>query len=236
MPDALSKRLVDYLPAIYQEPAQPDEPPFLNGFLRAFENVLLGSTTDTDQVSKEPAGENGEREDEVQGLKEKIAELHRLFDPNRTPEEFLPWLASWTAFTLRADLSVPRRRQLIARMIPLYSIRGTRKYAEQVLKLHLEAMPVVTDFELPAFQVGSHSMVGDDTCLGGGPPHFFRVFLVAPLLNERELEGQRQMARSVLELAKPAHTHYELETASPHLEVGVRSRLGLDTVLSPAAV
>ncbi len=235
MSDALNKRLLNYLPAIYQEPARPDESPFLPGFLRAFERILLGSSDDP-HSPREAAGEIGEGEDEVQGLKEKIAELHRLFDPNHTPEEFLPWLASWTAFTLRADLSSPRKRQLIARIIPLYRIRGTRKYAEELLKLHLEAMPVVTDFEFPALEVGRHSMVGDDTCLGGGPPHFFRVILVAPLLNEHELEAQRQMARSVLELAKPAHTYYELEIASPHLELGVRSRLGLDTVLSPAAV
>jgi hypothetical protein len=96
-------------------------------------------------------------------------------------------------------------------------------------------MPVVTDFEISALQVGSHSMVGDDTCLGGGPPHFFRVILVAPMLNQDELEAQCQMARSVIELAKPAHTYYELEIASPHFEVGVRARLGLDTVLSPPA-
>jgi len=246
MPDALNKRLVDYLPAVYLETGEPnesspspDQPPaqvFLEGFLRAFEEVLLGTSVADPQSSKKAASESEEGEDEVKALKETVAELHTLFDPSLTPEEFLPWLASWTGLTLRADISSARKRQLIARMIPLYSIRGTRKYVEQLLKLHLEAMPVVTDFEIPAMQVGNHSMVGDDACLGGGAPHFFRVILVAPMLNEDELETQSQIARSVIEAAKPAHTYYELEIASPHLEVGIRSRLGLDTVISPGAV
>lgn len=235
MPDSLNKRLVEYLPAIYQEPAAPDEHSFIGAFLSAFESVLLG--TPDDSPSGQPkAEEMEESRDDIPALKETVARLHALFDPNRTPEEFLPWLASWTALTLRADLSSERKRKLIARMIPLYRIRGTRKYVEELLALHLEAMPAVTDFEIPTLEIGSHSMVGDDTCLGGGPPHFFRVILVAPLLQDEALEAQCAMARSVIELAKPAHTYYELEVASPHLEVGVRSRLGLDTVLSPVAV
>ena len=236
MTDALKQRLIDYLPAIYQEPGEENDSAFLEVFLPAFDQVLLGASGDDPRPEKKANGEIEETEAEVRGLKETVAALHTLFDPNRTRDEFLPWLATWTALTLRADLSTERKRRLIAEMIPLYRIRGTRKYVERLLQLHLEAMPAVTDFETPAFEIGSHSMVGDDTCLGGGPPHFFRVILVAPLLKKEELEAQIQMARSVIELAKPAHTYYELEIASPRLEVGVRSRLGLDTVLSPAAV
>lgn len=234
MPDTLDKRLAEYLPAIYQEPAAQDKHPFVDAFLAAFESVLLGIPSDS-QPDRPKAEEMEEAPEDVPALKETVARLHALFDPNRTPEGFLPWLASWTALALRADLSSERKRKLIARMIPLYRIRGTRKYVEELLALHLEAMPAVTDFEIPALEIGSHSMVGDDTCLGGGPPHFFRVFLVAPLLQAEALQAQCAMARSVIELAKPAHTYYELEVASPHLEVGVRSRLGLDTVLSPVA-
>lgn len=232
----MKRHLIDYLPAIYQELSGPGESTFLASFLRAFEGILLGSSGHPRIRRNEAADDDAEGQYEALGLQEKIAELHRLFDPIHTPEEFLPWLSSWTALTLRSDLSSARKRQLIARMIPLYRIRGTRKYVEELLRLHLDAIPLVIDFEMPALQVGSHSMIGDDTRLRGGPPHFFRVVLVAPLLSERELEAQRQIARSIIEQAKPAHTFYELETASPRLELGVRSRLGMDTVLSPAAV
>jgi phage tail-like protein len=221
---------MEYLPAIYQE-ADPSHPRmFLGQFLLAFEKVLLGLQKETGD-SRRAVGRDVPADVEIEGLGEKIARLHRIFDPGETPAEFLPWLAGWAALSLRPDLSSARKRKLLAHIIPLYRIRGTRKYLEELLVLCVDTFVSVSDLDVPPFQIGTHSTVESDTFIGGGPPHFFQVTLVAPRLNARELEAQCQIAHDVIELAKPAHTYYELRIISPSLLIGVHSKVGLDTVL-----
>src|SRR5271156_3083029 len=200
--------LIEYLPAIYQEADASHPTTFLGQFLLAFEKVLLGFQTEASDPK-------------IEGLGKKIAGLHRIFDPEETPEEFLPWLAGWAALSLRSDLSLARKRRLLANIIPLYRIRGTRKYLEELLMLCLDVSVAVSDIDVPALQIGTHSTIGSDTYIDGGPPFFFRVMMVAPGMNKSELEAQRQIANDVIELAKPAHTYYEIETVSPGLQLGV---------------
>jgi phage tail-like protein len=229
---ASKQLMLDYLPAIYQETDLPGQVEFLKQFLRAFEKVMLGLK---DELRPYPNDEDQESYDDIKGLGEEVARLHLFFDPWETSEDFLPWLASWAALSLREELSSQRKRKLLAHIIPLYRIRGTRKYLEEVLTLCVDVLVSVIDAEVPAMQVGTHSTVGDDTYLGGGAPHFFRVRLMAPKLNAEELERQSRMAHGVIELAKPAHTYYELDVVSPRMQVGVHSTVGFDTVLGTAA-
>jgi phage tail-like protein len=225
--------LMEHLPAIYQEqdPAHPKS--FLGQFLLVFEKVLLGLDKDPQPAEAESEEAQPEVQQEIEGLGEEIARLHTLFDPEETPEEFLSWLAGWAALSLRYDLSSARKRKLLAKIIPLYRIRGTRKYLEEMLSSCVDAVVSVSDAEEPPMQFGVHATVGDDTYIGGGPPYFFSVILVAPKLSQQEKEKQLAIAHSVIELAKPAHTFYELSIVSPRMQFGVHSTVGLDTVLAP---
>ena len=224
--------LMESLPAIYQE-ADPSHPQtFLGQFLLVFEKVLLGLRAETAD-SRRTITEGAKPESEIEGLGEKIARLHRIFDPSETPEEFLAWLAQWAALSLRSDLSPARKRKLLANIIPLYLIRGTQKYMEELLMLCVDAIVSITDVDIPAFQLETHSTIGLDSYIGGGPPFFFSVTLVAPKLTQQEKEQQIAIARSIVELAKPAHTIFELSVASPQMEVDVHSTIGIDTVLGP---
>src|SRR5271166_1896882 len=200
--------LIEYLPAVYQEAE-----PFLGRFLLPFEELLLGWIDEQHAHAGEQHARAGHEtkataHEHVEGLGREIARLHRYFDPRWTPEEFLPWLAGWAALSLQAGLSVERKRKLLAAIIPLYRIRGTKKYIEELLQLCVDVVCVVDDTELPELEVGSHSTVGSDTYLGGGAPYFFRVTLHAPQLSPVDLGSQVQIAREVIELGKPAHTDY----------------------------
>jgi len=224
--------LMEYLPAIYQE-ADPAHPrTFLGQFLVAFEKVLLGWKEK--RGSRRGGVEEAGSEFDVEGMGEKVARLHEIFDPSKTPEQFLPWLAGWTALSLRPDMNSERKRKLLAHIIPLYQIRGTRKYLEELLTLCVDAIVQVSDTELPALQVGRHSTVGSDTYLGGGAPYFFKVTLIAPKLDARAVEAQCHLARAVIELSKPAHTDYELVVVSHSFQMGVHSTVGVDTILGAA--
>lgn len=224
--------MLEYLPAIYQEPDTPDRQPPLADFLAVFERILLGYEEGVHDSRKAKA-EDGSHA--VEGLGRKIARLYTLFNPHETPERFLSWLASWAALSLNANLTVARKRNLIANIIPLYRIRGTRKYVERLLALCVDAGTSVSEEEVPPLQLGVHSTLGKDTYLGGGPPHFFRVTMVASELTALEMQAQRQIAYEVIELAKPAHTVYDFVVISPQMQVGIHSTVGVDTVLGAAA-
>lgn len=218
-------RLIDLLPAIYQEEETEGRTTYLRRLLSAFERILWGVEE-----------QSGAKKDSVssEGLRDKVEQLNGLLDPRQAPEEFLPWLAGWVALTLRSNMRAERKRELIANMIPLYRIRGTSKYVNELLRLCVDVPAAVEEVDIPPLQLGVHSTVGRDTYIGGGAPHYFRVRMMATHLSVAELEEQRELAYEVVELAKPAHTSYDFRIDSPQMQIGVHSTLGIDTVLGPA--
>ncbi len=188
-----ASRLLQYLPAIYQED------PFVGEFLLAFEKVLLGREDGGDIPS--------------QGLEETIDGVASLFDPDRTPEEFLPWLAAWAALSLRADLDIRKQRALIANIIRFYHWRGTKKNLEELLALVTGGAATVDDRDRPPFQIEVHSTIEIDTYVEGEVPHLFQVNLVFPQDQQEYRLRYEQLAREVIELEKPAHTDYLLEVS-----------------------
>ena len=231
-------RLIDLLPAIYQDPGiepRPDDPPpppnYLPRFLRAFETVLFGTLKTNEAAEDIKAVADMEA---TQGLRDRIVQLGKLVDPWLSEDKFLPWLAGWMALSLRSNLAPEKKRQLIANIIPLYRIRGTRKYLEELLRLCVDVPTAVEEEDVPALQVGKHSRLGKDMYIGGGAPHFFRVKMVASKLSEPEREEKRQLVYEVVELAKPAHTAYEFLIDYPQMQIGVHSTVGIDTVLGSA--
>jgi phage tail-like protein len=166
-------------------------------------------------------------------MEETIANLAVLFDPQQTREDFLPWLAAWTAFTLRADLNVVQQRDFIANIVQRYQRRGTKQNLQELLAIFNVGTPTIIEAGTE-FQIGVHSTIGQDIYLGGGPPHYFHVTI--SLSQEFQgkpeaLERQRDIARALIELEKPAHTFYDLAVIFPSMQIGVHSTVGVDTLL-----
>jgi phage tail-like protein len=197
-------QLMNHLPAIYQ--ASDD----LRVLLSIFEAVLLGpEDKDRDKEGK------GVSHDRTKGLAEIITGISLLFDPAGTPREFVPWLSRWVALSDAGGLSLERQRRLLARIVPLYAKRGTREYLEELLRFHTpEGSIIKISEEGPAgFRIGEAS-VGIDTQLGGDRPYWFSVHI--RIVRPDEEPGGRhgrleQRIRHVIDLAKPAHTLYELQ-------------------------
>lgn len=186
-------RILGVLPAVFQqvEGAGGGEamgPSYLEIFLAALDPVL----------AELEAGIDG---------------LHHTFDPDHAPGGFLEWLGGWLALSFRADLADDRRRELIRRAVSLYRLRGTRRGLREMLEVHTGLAPsdVVVDEMSGAFQIGVTSRVGIDTLLGEGEPHFFRVRLMPWTTDAAQLRWYRDVAVSVIEGEKPAHTRYALE-------------------------
>ncbi len=180
------------LPPSYH-PGSADE--FLPRFLRIFKSVL------------DP-------------LDRMIQLIHYYFDPRVTPEQVLPWLATWVSLVLDEKWDVARRRDLVSAAAYLYRFRGTRLGLGEYLRIYAGAAPRLVD-------AGSAALAGDAPV----PEHVVRVILKVPrdrveeegrLRAEDTPEGRKfdpaaarqaieRQIRQIIESEKPAHAAYELE-------------------------
>lgn len=201
--------LLRHLPEIYQDP--PEDSKDLRTLLTAFDKVLFGT-------------ENQDSE-ELRGLEQIIAKIPNLFNPqpervtsdtfDRTPGEFLPWLGEWVALEHLHVIPEQQYRKLIAKIVPLYALRGTKKYLKEILALFFPKIGVtISDEALPSMKVGE-SRVGKETRLGGDIPFYFYVRLLFPGHSNEHSNSQddRLLEKicSVIDSAKPAYTAYQLE-------------------------
>jgi len=225
-------RYLDDLPALY---SQGPESRRLGRFLLAFEQVLTG------------LGDPGDPglEEVVEGIPvtadgKPLAGLHRYFDPGpdkpereRTPREFLEWLAGWVALDLGSDWDEATRRRILAEIVPSYRLRGTPAGLRNVLRAYTGLEPRIQEL-FGTLRVGE-AVVGESTLLGGGPPHYFLVEAFLPASAVKDLAREEEKLRAVIDAEKPAHTFYDLRILIPTMQIGVHSTIGMDTVLGNVA-
>lgn len=147
------------------------------------------------------------------GLEQQIGAVPSLFDPAETRADFLQWLSTWVGFTLRSDLDEAQQRAFLAGIVPLYRRRGTKENLQRLLSIFTRGTPTVTESD-------------DDS-----KPHYFRVGLRLGQAPPDAITRQLAIASALIELEKPAHTHYDLDASFPTMQIGVTSTIGLDTLL-----
>lgn len=145
-------------------------------------------------------------------------------------DEFLTWMAGWMSLVLKEDWELEKKREVIARIIPLYRIRGTKEGLEKYLQIYAGKNTSVYEFMEP-FQVGITSTVGVNSIIGEGRPYYFEVDLYLPIPDLAAKEKEEKAIRDIIEIEKPAHTYYDLKVHIPSLIVGEHSTVGIDTLL-----
>jgi len=225
------------LPAIYQD--DPEGQLFLGRFLLAFEHVLTG-IGDPDDPGLE------ELLDGVRVGAAHRAGAERYFDPGlrpgrthageleQAPSDFLPWLSTWVALTLRADVPDALQRELIAKAIPLYRKRGTRQGLEELIQIYTGMGVTIKEFR-GNFQLEVASQLDVDTILGGGTPFYFHVEVALPTgtRSAPQIAALRRLLEAIIDAEKPAHTYYTLDfTDFPTMQLDVRATVDVDTLIS----
>jgi len=134
-----------------------------------------------------------------------LERLHVTFDPYRSPDAFVAYLASWVDLDVLLDIprdggpaswaslstGVGRLRELIAAAMTLSQWRGTRKG----LQLFLETATGMQGFEINENTTGADSKAKS-----------FHLRITAP----NQLVEQGALLRRIIELEKPAYVTYEL--------------------------
>jgi phage tail-like protein len=208
--DDPADRLFDLLPAMFRQQDSTDE---LKHLLHALGTYFLaGNPDNTGRAGLEQYVER------IPALFAPLGEPHDGTSNDRTPEQFLHWLAAWLSFSPHALFSHERLRHITAGIVPLYGFRGTKEYLQRLLELCFGdelASFNVDDRPRVGFTIGD-STVGIDTRLAIGRPFAFKVVVETRSASDG-VDALRQRLRAVIDFAKPAHTVYELEwRTSPH--------------------
>jgi phage tail-like protein len=150
--------------------------------------------------------------------------VRHYFNPEMTPDDFLPWLASWVGLELDERLSRERQRQLIRSAVSLYRRRGVKQALEEYLEIYTGGQAEIIEHRAHNFRLGPDARLGPGIALGrDNKPHTFTVILHLPPLSlsaedgaedederaRRELERRRAI-ETLIETEKPAHTGYTL--------------------------
>lgn len=166
----------------------------------------------------------------------------RFYDPHVAPPEFLEWLSRWTAFTTDLDWPEEQRRALIKRAVDLYRIRGTRKGLTLFLKLFTGHEPDIEENTWPfkGFRVeGEGAEQGARVALDSvilPPVDLAHCFVVTMPIKFEDVTPEMVIRiHQIIQLEKPAHTHYYLkfleETGEVELReffaIGLRSGIGI---------
>lgn len=236
MPDnkQTSSSYLKYLPAIFYEDS------FLGRFLLAFEQVLTGLK-----------GLEGSETKPSKGLEEIASNIAQLFDPLldepdagsslENEKEFLQWLASWVAISLRGDWTLEQKRNFIANIVLLYQRRGTKDNLVDLLRIYAgkESKPKVTEPPDAPFQISHYLQIGTNTRIpcgvsnsqglqigdktrrfGGATPHYFKVDVKLSNPNFELLKRQDEIVSALVDLQKPAHTYYDLTIHYETIQIG----------------
>ena len=134
-----------------------------------------------------------------------------------------------SALNLRDDWTDDHKRKFIAKAVQLYRLRGTKAGVTQFVQTFTGGPPVEILEESTEFQLGVHSRIGVDTIIDGGMPFFFRVKLTSS--DPLSFQKQHDMVTALINLQKPAHTDFSLEVETLQFQIGVNSRIGVDTLL-----
>jgi phage tail-like protein len=176
-----------------------------------------------------------------------------LLDPSATPEEVLPWLASFLGLTLDERWSVGARRQAIREAAWLFRFRGTIKGLARFIEIVAGVAPIIVEkFRMrggavigepvarssrailgAGFRVGGAVGQAQDTALTATTEdafethaHRFVVMLPAVLAQE-----QLDALSDLLEVHRPAHTLYDMCTVGAGMRVGRGLHVGLSSFI-----
>jgi phage tail-like protein len=166
----------------------------------------------------------------------------RFYDPHVTPAEFLNWLSGWTAFSLDLDWPEAQKRALVKRAVDLYRIRGTKRGIALFLRLFTGHEPDIQENTWPfkGFRVEAEgaelgARVGLDSVIMP-PVELAHCFVVTmPIKYETVSSEMVIRIHQILQMEKPAHTHYYLRFAEEKGDVelreffaiGLRSGIGI---------
>lgn len=168
--------------------------------------------------------------DVLEELEDEIYGLHRQLDAQRADARFLPWLASCVALLLDETWEESKRRELIRRIVQLYTIRGTVEGIRRFVEIYTGIKPESVEEFGAGWRIGVRSTVEADTKVYGSWEENAHRFSVPVKTFEEFAFEQKDKIRERVLIEKPAHTQLvHVGFFASFWQIGVRSTLAVDT-------
>lgn len=119
-------------------------------------------------------------------------------DPALTPPDFLRWLGGWVAAVDDPELSVQRRRALVARAVELHARRGTAAGLAALVEMVTGVLPEIVESGGTSWSAGPRSEPPGD----GTPGIVVRV---------RGDGVEQRVVEAVVVASRPAHVPHRVE-------------------------
>lgn len=160
-----------------------------------------------------------------------LDKIHVYFDPEVCPPGFLDYLASWIDLKLNRNWTEEKRRQLILNAMELYRTRGLPEGIATFVEIYTGFRPKILEHFNAGMKIGVRSKIGVNTKLYRGARE--EVFRFTVLLEVRDANAiDKSEVRRIIDIQKPSWSRYYLVIKSDcFMQIGVRSTIGVDTVL-----
>ena len=128
---------------------------------------------------------------------EVIDNIETLFTPEKTPEKFVEWLASWFNISFSEKIKLKNRRKVIYRLTELYNAKGTKYYLKEMVFL-------LTDIEI---DIKERELL-DSTFSSSNKNLSFVVTIMKepPYRDNAEKNIMHQIVKNIIDSEKPIFT------------------------------
>jgi phage tail-like protein len=188
----------------------------------------------------------------VEGLEQIIERFPDAIDPALAPlddpppvapgdpapsarSEFLDYLASWAALSLDQNWALEKKREWTRRIMPLYKRRGTRDGLQDYLTTFVGDQVRIDEPDGGITLGVDNTTVGVDMFIADAPAYYFRVRITygfAPHPFDYDVWNNLiANTRAIVDLEKPAHTHYQVDARAPGIIIQQRSTINVDTLI-----
>jgi phage tail-like protein len=130
-----------------------------------------------------------------------IDNFDAYIDPHLAPDDFLEWLGSWVGIAIDESWDTARRREIVARAVELYRLRGTAAGLGQQVEIHTGGTVEIVENGGSAWSIDS----GGELPGSPKPLVVVRVHVDDP----KALDPLRIDA--LVAAAKPAHVEHRVE-------------------------
>ncbi len=157
-----------------------------------------------------------------QNFEEQIDESDLLYSPESCPEEFIPWLSSWTALENMELFPNDKKRSLLKLSPFLHNNRGTLDALRAVLALYCDADPFIVEGYHVSRYFANHPIL--QKLYRGGD---FTLWILFPESGER-VEALNEIANTYA----PAFTKVRVKPLRKVAELDNYSYLDVNAVIS----
>lgn len=126
-----------------------------------------------------------------------IDNIETLFTPEKTPEAFVEWIASWFNIAFSDKIKLKNRRKIIYKLTELYNAKGTKFYLKEMVLL-------LTDITI---EIKERAVLDNFSTSNKNLSFVVTIMKEPPYVDHLEKNLMHQIVKNIIESEKPIFTN-----------------------------